>query len=54
MRGNATSDREFFDAMRRERDRLIQQIRASQETIERSLQLVEQMDEFLGQSKRNE
>ena len=47
-------DGEFLDAIRRERDALIEQIRRSRDTIERSVELINRMDELLAQSERKE
>jgi hypothetical protein len=49
---NHKYDADFLDAIRRERDNLVEQIRLSRETIERSLELIKRIDEMLAKSGR--
>jgi hypothetical protein len=45
--------KEQLDQIRRERAQLAEQIRISQQTIERSQQLIRQMDEILAKAEQN-
>jgi hypothetical protein len=42
-----------LDALKRERDYLVEQIRQSERTIERSRQLLKQLDELLARGEDN-
>jgi hypothetical protein len=44
--------KEQLDQIRRERAQLAEQIRVSQQTIERSQELIRQMDEILAKAER--
>jgi hypothetical protein len=56
-RGLMTNDlklqKDQLDQIRRERAQLAEQIRISQQTIERSQQLIRQMDEILAKAEQN-
>ena len=43
--------KEHLDQIRRERANLVEQIRMSQQTIERSQELIRQMDEILAKAE---
>jgi len=52
MANNLKLDKEQLDQIRRGRAELVEQIRMSQQTIERSQELIRQMDEILAKAEQ--
>jgi hypothetical protein len=52
MANNLKLDKEQLDQIRRSRAELVEQIRVSQQTIERSQELIRQMDEILAKAEQ--
>ncbi|MFZ0837337.1 MAG: hypothetical protein WAM77_07775 [Xanthobacteraceae bacterium] len=53
MTNDLKLQKDQLDQIRRERAQLAEQIRISQQTIERSQQLIRQMDEILAKAEQN-
>jgi hypothetical protein len=53
MTNDLKLQKEQLEQIRRERAQLAEQIRISQQTIERSQQLIRQMDEILAKAEQN-
>jgi len=53
MTNDLKLQKDQLDQIRRERAQLAEQIRISQQTIERSQQLIRQMDEILARAEQN-
>jgi hypothetical protein len=52
MANDLKLQKEHLDQIRRERAQLAEQIRVSQQTIERSQELIRQMDEILAKAEK--